>query len=229
MVTMDQLSNHTLKFSGNTASTYSLSSTNGDSLRASKLTNSSTTSTFATHDLVRDTLRDVIDLQQTAMEEMKVTADRHKVNYVMKVTYDEAIQKYENERLEHEKTKLLLEKEQEKLQFALGEIEILTKHLEREKSDHENLVKSVKQKATRETKRSDLLYDKCSKNEEIIQRQKDDLSLKENEILNLKQRLKSQKDTHKQFIEDIEIQKVQEEYMARSLGEKDRRKRRGVS
>ncbi|XP_039270292.2 spermatogenesis-associated protein 24-like [Styela clava] len=223
---MDELSDHTLKFSGNINTT--LSSSFSSSIGKTELTDSSTASCSSTHDLVRATLQDVIGLQHNAIEQMLETKERHKLNYVMKTTYDEAIKQFEDEQLEHRKTKLLLEKEQEKLRFALGEIEILTKHLEREKSDHENLIKSVKQKANRETQRSDLLYDKCTKNEEIIQRQKDDITLKENEISNLKQRLKSQSASHKQFIHDMEIQKVQEEYMARSLSEKDKRKRRGV-
>lgn len=42
----------------------------------------------------------------------------------------------QEEKAAHAKTKVLLAKEEEKLQFALGEVEVLSKQLEKEKSPH---------------------------------------------------------------------------------------------
>lgn len=188
---------------------------------------SSASSSSSTQDVVTDTLRDVITLQQNAMKRIRDDADRQKLNYVLKATYDEMVGKYNEEKLEHEKTKVLLQKEQNRCQFALGEIDILTKHLEKEKREHDELIKSVNLKASRETKRSDLLHIQCTEHEEAIQRHRDELRLKDNEILNLKQRLKSQKDAHKNLLDDIELERVQHEYMTRSLN-RDRCKRGAV-
>ena len=46
---------------------------------------------------------------------------------------------FQNEQLEHSKTKTLLAKESEKLEFALGEINILNKQLKREKDTFEEM------------------------------------------------------------------------------------------
>lgn len=56
------------------------------------------------------------------------------------------VRQYNDEKLEHEKTRILLQKEHERLRFAMGEIEILKQHLEREKYEHDELVKSSHQR-----------------------------------------------------------------------------------
>uniref|UniRef100_A0A2K5F316 Spermatosis associated 24 n=1 Tax=Aotus nancymaae TaxID=37293 RepID=A0A2K5F316_AOTNA len=65
------------------------------------------------------------------------------------------------EKAAHAKTKVLLAKEEEKLQFALGEVEVLSKQLEKERLAFEKALSSVKSKVLQESKK-DQLITKCN-------------------------------------------------------------------
>lgn len=56
--------------------------------------NSSSSSNAGTHDIVTETLKDVISLQHNAMRKIRTDAERQKLDYVLKVTYDEVISLY---------------------------------------------------------------------------------------------------------------------------------------
>uniref|UniRef100_A0A8C0RWG5 Spermatosis associated 24 n=3 Tax=Canis lupus TaxID=9612 RepID=A0A8C0RWG5_CANLF len=77
---------------------------------------------------------------------------------------EELIQQLRNveEKAAHAKTKALLAKEEEKLQFALGEVEVLSKQLEKEKLAFEKALSSVKSRALQETSKKDQLITKCN-------------------------------------------------------------------
>ncbi|XP_067890585.1 spermatogenesis-associated protein 24-like isoform X2 [Heterodontus francisci] len=154
-----------------------------------------------THSLVHRQLRDIVLLQQRKIR-----------------SFGEM-----NERLEHAKTKALLSKESEKLQFALGEIEILMKQLDREKKAFENALESIKNKAVKESTKNDKLISKCSEIESQMEKQDDILSNKEDQIKELCHLLAKQKDALKQQVTDFEIQKQQDAYIARVLKEKKRK------
>lgn len=59
----------------------------------SNLSGSSCTTTSSasslTHDVVTETLRDVINLQHSAMRRIRDDAEKQKLDYVLKVTYDD--------------------------------------------------------------------------------------------------------------------------------------------
>ncbi|XP_057395657.1 spermatogenesis-associated protein 24 isoform X3 [Balaenoptera acutorostrata] len=77
---------------------------------------------------------------------------------------EELIQQLRNveEKAAHAKTKVLLAKEEEKLQFALGEVEVLSKQLEKEKLAFEKALSSVKSRALQESSKKDQLITKCN-------------------------------------------------------------------
>lgn len=62
--------------------------TNIDNSTSSSSSASSSSNT-ATHGIVSETLKDVISLQHNAMRRIRTDAERQKLDYVLKVTYDD--------------------------------------------------------------------------------------------------------------------------------------------
>uniref|UniRef100_A0A3Q2LNL2 Spermatosis associated 24 n=2 Tax=Equus TaxID=9789 RepID=A0A3Q2LNL2_HORSE len=90
--------------------------------------------------LAFDQLRDVIESQEELIHQLRNV----------------------EEKAAHAKTKLLLVKEEEKLQFALGEVEVLSKQLEKEKLAFEKALSTVKSRALQESSKKDQLITKCN-------------------------------------------------------------------
>uniref|UniRef100_A0A8C5VBN9 Spermatosis associated 24 n=1 Tax=Microcebus murinus TaxID=30608 RepID=A0A8C5VBN9_MICMU len=90
--------------------------------------------------LAFDQLRDVIESQEELIHQLRNV----------------------EEKAAHAKTKALLAKEEEKLQFALGEVEVLSKQLEKEKRAFEKALSSVKSKVLQESGKKDQLITKCN-------------------------------------------------------------------
>ncbi|XP_078084100.1 spermatogenesis-associated protein 24-like [Mustelus asterias] len=176
-----------------------------------------------THGLVQQQLRDVILTQQRHIQSCARMIQQREEESVSREEFDVVVEDLENERLEHAKTKALLFKESEKLQFALGEIEILMKQLDREKKAFENALESIKNKALKESTKNDKLISKCNEIENHMEKQDDILSMKEVQIKELSQLLAKQKDSLKQKVTDFEIQRQQDAYIARVLKEKKRK------
>ncbi|GAB5566762.1 spermatogenesis-associated protein 24 isoform X5 [Prionailurus iriomotensis] len=89
-------------------------------------------------------------------------------NFVSKEEFQAVEKKLVEEKAAHAKTKVLLAKEEEKLQFALGEVEVLSKQLEKEKLAFEKALSSVKSRALQESSKKDQLITKC--NDQILSR-----------------------------------------------------------
>ncbi|XP_063088255.1 spermatogenesis-associated protein 24 isoform X2 [Cavia porcellus] len=83
-------------------------------------------------------------------------------NFVSKEEFKAMEKKLAEERAAHAKTKLLLAKEEEKLQFALGEVEVLSKQLEKEKVAFEKALSNVKSRVLQESSKKDQLITKCN-------------------------------------------------------------------
>uniref|UniRef100_A0A673T356 Spermatogenesis associated 24 n=1 Tax=Suricata suricatta TaxID=37032 RepID=A0A673T356_SURSU len=90
--------------------------------------------------LAFDQLRDVVESQEELIHQLRNV----------------------EEKAAHAKTKALLAKEEEKLQFALGEVEVLSKQLEKEKLAFEKALSSVKCRALQESSKKDQLITKCN-------------------------------------------------------------------
>lgn len=141
----------------------------------------------------------------------------------MKAECEKLERELEDEKLEHAKTQAILAKESEKLQFALGEIEILTRQLEREKQAFEQALASIKQKAVNEAKKNDKLITKCCEIESQITQKEDSLSVKDHEIQELLQLVSKQKETIKKQLTEFKLQKQQEAYIAQTLEKKPKK------
>ncbi|XP_020860793.1 spermatogenesis-associated protein 24 isoform X2 [Phascolarctos cinereus] len=153
-------------------------------------------------------------LAQMAIQEEK---------FVSKEEYEAVVKKLEEEKAAHAQTKGLLAKETEKLQFALGEVEVLSKQLEREKQAFEKALSSVKNKVLTESTKKDKLITKCNEIESHIIKQEDILNGKENEIKELQNVISHQKQIFRHQISDFRIQKQQENYMAQVLDRKQKK------
>nr|XP_058917314.1 spermatogenesis-associated protein 24 isoform X3 [Kogia breviceps] len=156
--------------------------------------------------LAFDQLRDVIESQEELIHQLRNV----------------------EEKAAHAKTKVLLAKEEEKLQFALGEVEVLSKQLEKEKLAFEKALSSVKSRALQESSKKDQLITKCNEIESHIIKQEDILNGKENEIKELQQVISQQKEIFSQLrcrnhMSDFRIQKQQENYMAQVLDQKHKK------
>ncbi|XP_068392086.1 spermatogenesis-associated protein 24 isoform X4 [Eschrichtius robustus] len=174
--------------------------------------------------LAFDQLRDVIESQEELIHQLRNV----------------------EEKAAHAKTKVLLAKEEEKLQFALGEVEVLSKQLEKEKLAFEKALSSVKSRALQESSKKDQLITKCNGRsswdgnhcsslplspteiESHIIKQEDILNGKENEIKELQQVISQQKEIFSRLhcrnhVSDFRIQKQQENYMAQVLDQKHKK------
>ncbi|XP_032332754.1 spermatogenesis-associated protein 24 isoform X2 [Camelus ferus] len=151
--------------------------------------------------LAFDQLRDVIESQEELIHQLRNV----------------------EEKAAHAKTKVLLAKEEEKLQFALGEVEVLSKQLEKEKLAFEKALSSVKSRALQESSKKDQLITKCNEIESHIIKQEDILNGKENEIKELQHVISQQKEIFRNHMSDFRIQKQQENYMAQVLDQKHKK------
>ncbi|XP_006110411.1 spermatogenesis-associated protein 24 [Pelodiscus sinensis] len=171
-------------------------------------------------------LRDLAATQAALIERLRLRLATQEENFVHKEHFEAVVKKLEKEEEEHAQTKMLLAKEAEKLQFALGEIDILSKQLEREKQAFEQALSSVKSKAQRESSQKDKLRSKCYEIESHIMKQEGLLTEKENEIKELQQCITKQKQTLRTQVSDFQIQKQQESYIAQVLGRKEKGSKR---
>ncbi|XP_053143409.1 spermatogenesis-associated protein 24 isoform X2 [Hemicordylus capensis] len=128
----------------------------------------------------------------------------------------------QKEEEEHTKTKSNLAAESEQLEFALGEIDVLSKQLEREKQAFDSTLSRVNSKVLKQSIQKDKLISKCTEIETHIQKQEDVLNHKENEIKELQHYINKQKQTLKKQASDFKIQKQQECYIANVLGKKNK-------
>ncbi|XP_041056702.1 spermatogenesis-associated protein 24-like isoform X1 [Carcharodon carcharias] len=178
---------------------------------------------WETHSLVYWQLQDVFLTQQQKIRSFGQMIKQREEESVSREEFDVVVKELENERLEHAKTKALLFKESEKLQFALGEVEILLKQLDREKKAFENALESIKNKALKESTKNDKLISKCNEIENQMEKQDDILTTKEVQIKELCHLLAEQKEALKQQVTDFEIQKQQDAYIAHVLKGKKRK------
>uniref|UniRef100_A0A8B9XAM5 Spermatosis associated 24 n=1 Tax=Bos mutus grunniens TaxID=30521 RepID=A0A8B9XAM5_BOSMU len=112
--------------------------------------------------LAFDQLRDVIESQEELIHQLRNVMILQDENFVSKEEFQAVEKKLVEEKAAHAKTKVLLAKEEEKLQFALGEVEVLSKQLEKEKLAFEKALSSVKSRALQESSKKDQLITKCN-------------------------------------------------------------------
>ncbi|KAK6474635.1 spermatogenesis-associated protein 24-like isoform X1 [Huso huso] len=174
------------------------------------------------NNLVYNQLRDLIQTQQRVLATIRETMITKERELIPKEQYEEVVNDLENERLQHAKTQALLNQESEKLQFALGEIDILTNQMQREKKSFEKVLASIKNKALKESTKNDKLKSKCNEMEFTVQKHEDILIKKENQIKQLHNQLAKHKTTLKLQLTDVEIQRKQEAYIAEALQKKQR-------
>ncbi|XP_033878617.1 spermatogenesis-associated protein 24-like [Acipenser ruthenus] len=174
------------------------------------------------NNLVYNQLRDLIQTQQRVLATIRETMITKERELIPKEQYEEVVNDLENERLQHAKTQALLNQESEKLQFALGEIDILTNQMQREKKSFEKVLASIKNKALKESTKNDKLKSKCNEMEFTVQKHEDILIKKENQIKQLHNQLTKHKTTLKLQLTDVEIQRKQEAYIAEALQKKQR-------
>ncbi|KAM9731020.1 spermatogenesis-associated protein 24 isoform 1-T1 [Dama dama] len=178
--------------------------------------------------LAFDQLRDVIESQEELIHQLRNVMILQDENFVSKEEFQAVEKKLVEEKAAHAKTKVLLAKEEEKLQFALGEVEVLSKQLEKEKLAFEKALSSVKSRALQESSKKDQLITKCNEIESHIIKQEDILNGKENEIKELQQVISQQKEIFSRLhcrnrMSDFRIQKQQENYMAQVLDQKHKK------
>ncbi|XP_069139704.1 spermatogenesis-associated protein 24-like [Argopecten irradians] len=198
--------------------------------------------------LVRNQMRDVIflqdvtinklqqdiTLQETTMRESFLPRDVYDSelkqlektlheDYIPREKYEALQNELEQEKLRHIQTQGQLHEVEDKLEFAWGEVEVLKKQLQREKAAFEKAFGSLQKKAVEETSKTALLSDKCSEITEEVQKKDEELSSKEQEIQQLEKKLKQQQMSYKKKLSDAEIQRKQDQYIAKVLEKQDKK------
>ncbi|XP_070594452.1 spermatogenesis-associated protein 24 isoform X2 [Erythrolamprus reginae] len=166
-------------------------------------------------------LRELIEIQ-SALLRRKINVQKE--NSVNKEEYDTVVKKLEKEEKEHAETKNTLAITSERLQFALGEIDILSKQLEWEKQAFDQALSQVNSKVLKQSLQKDKLKSKCTEIETHIQKQENILSCKENEIRELHYFVNKQKQILKKQASELKIQMQQESYIANVLGKRLKKK-----
>ncbi|XP_025023377.1 spermatogenesis-associated protein 24 [Python bivittatus] len=165
-------------------------------------------------------LRELIEVQEVLLDKLRRKIKIQEENSVNKEQYEAIVKKLEKEEKEHAETKNALAITSEHLEFALGEIDVLSKQLEREKHAFDNALSRVNSKALKQSLQKDKLISKCTEIETHIQKQENILSCKENEIKELHHFINKQKQTLKKQASEFKIQKQQESYIANVLGKR---------
>lgn len=178
----------------------------------------------SSHNIVSSTMRDLFSIQQNAFDRVRITAEKQKSNYVVKSEYESLASLLEEEKLDHTKTRILLQEEKEKCEFLENQTEILKTQIQKEKEAASGTITTLQNKTSRETKRCDFLINKLTETESEIEKFRDLLQIKEAEISDLKKRLKLQKENHKHKLEEIDIAKMQEQYLQKTLSDSQRKK-----
>ncbi|XP_067656699.1 spermatogenesis-associated protein 24-like [Haliotis asinina] len=154
---------------------------------------------------------------QSKMQELQVSMLE---DYVPREDYEKVLNDYETEKLEHAQTKGKLMEVTDKLEFALGQIEVLTKQLEREKTAFENAFGSLKTKAIKETSKNQQLENRCHDIARQCSEKESVLHQKEEEIRILERKLRDQVRVSKYRVSELEVQRQQDRYIASLMGGK---------
>ena len=178
----------------------------------------------SSHRIVKNTIQDLFEIQQSTLDQVRLKAEKQKSSYVLKTEFNEIVDMLDHEKLEHTKTKCILDEMKENFEFISNENEILREQMKKQKEEFENTTKSLQNKTSRETKRCDFLIAKCTDAEREMDKLQDLLQMKNSEIADLKKRIKTQKENHKHTLLEIDITKKQEDYLAKALSESQRKK-----
>ncbi|XP_054766627.2 spermatogenesis-associated protein 24-like [Lytechinus pictus] len=175
--------------------------------------------------IVFNQLKDVLTAQKKLVDRKYSNVPSSKSSGIEQSEVDRLQQELEDERREHEKTKALLASQSDKFQYALGEIEILTAQLTREKKLFESSFGRISERVKKESSKSQQLETKCTTIKAEKEKQEEILAFKDSKILDLKKRLASQKENHQRHLEEVKIQMEQEAYISRNLSAKQGRDR----
>ena len=178
----------------------------------------------SSHKIVKNTIQDLFEIQQNALDQVRLKAENQKSKFILKEEYNKLVDLLENEKLDHAKTKLLLEEIKEKFDYLKNENEILRDQIKKCKEEYESKIKTLQNKTSRETKRCDFLIAKCSDAEREIEKQDDQLKIKDSEIMDLKRRIRTQKENHRHALREIDITKMQEDYALKALSDSQKEK-----
>lgn len=140
----------------------------------------------------------------------------HRMSHVTEEEYYAIKKELEIEKEEHLATKAKLAVVSEKLEFALGEVGILNRQLQKEKEAFQEAFGHLKDTAFQQKYHALQLKEKYSEIEKVCDRQDDVILAKDIAIKDLKSRLNEQKKTYRRQLDDKEIHLQQERYLAQN-------------
>ncbi|XP_062567590.1 spermatogenesis-associated protein 24-like [Saccostrea cucullata] len=185
---------------------------------------------------VIERLSEDVSLQETSLRESFLSRDTYEEDlrklersvqedYVPKEDYIQLESQIEEERKEHAKTRTELSEVTDRLEFALGEIEILTKQLAREKEAFQRAFGDVRSQAMKETSKNIKLESKCSEISKKVEHQEQDLNKKKEALQKLEKKIREKEIEHKKQLTEVEIEKKHEQYISRLMEEQDQKKK----
>lgn len=178
---------------------------------------------LSTYAIAEHQVRDLVSRQDYVVTRLQLSVKR-KESFVAKEDYDEISDQLKEEQFQHGQTKAKLAKETERLQFALGEIDILTQQLEKEKQAFQEAFGQLKTTAFQQKHHATALKEKYQEIEKVCDHQDDVILAKDSTIKDLKTRLVKQKHTHKDQLTDMAIQMEQERYLNQHFLQTDSKK-----
>ncbi|XP_036405016.1 spermatogenesis-associated protein 24-like [Megalops cyprinoides] len=173
-------------------------------------------------DVVFGQLQDVIRIQQSVILRLNEKLSLQDKDMVPFDKYAGLVSELKEERHQHNQTRERFLKESEKLNFAMGEIQVLKGRLESERESFEKALHNERNRAKKESAKNDKLISKCDRIKSIIMKREGILNEKENQIKELQTKLDKQRRTLNARLTELDIRRQQEEYMARVLQQRSR-------
>ncbi|PVD30693.1 hypothetical protein C0Q70_09967 [Pomacea canaliculata] len=182
--------------------------------------------------IVQRQLRDVT-FQESFMKENLVSKEEHVMKiqefehalqekYVPREEYDSVLQQLENEQQLHAKTKLKLLEVTDRLDFTLEELEILNRQMMKEKESFQQMVDSMRSQIAKGKNWNEELETKYAALQQRCQELEGRLTSRETTIEILEAQLQKQQKQCERKIEEIEVERQQDQYVARMLDQPSR-------
>ncbi|KAK7457737.1 hypothetical protein BaRGS_00039198 [Batillaria attramentaria] len=171
--------------------------------------------------IVQKQLRDVILIQSATVEHLHQSVTGHESfmrdHLVSKEEHFSKLKDLEAEQQSHAQTKLKLMEVTDKLDFTLGEVEILNKQMAKEKETFQQIMDSMRSQIAKGNSWNEQLDAKYSVSQKQCQELEARLATREATIASLEQRLASQQKQCERKIEELEVERQQDQYVARML------------
>jgi len=156
--------------------------------------------------------QDLVRTQTSMAAKLRYMVEKQQDN-VSREDFEELKRSLEDEAHQHMQTKSKLMNREKELEFALAEVSLLTKELEKEKEKYKRICNQLKKLEEIRATENNVLLEKCTEISQVCGVQDDILTVKDKKIRDLEERLAEQGKTRRMADNENELRLQQERYM----------------